>query len=122
MNAARIVVVVIGIVLPYFARIPRGVPWVQQYTDVNASGFIFLGGFNAIAWGSIVALSFLYRRPASLLLPCLLGFAFLAWAHYSLDLAADAQAAIALVFIPMIAIGGALGYAMERYWKQDRGV
>jgi hypothetical protein len=51
--------------------------------------------------------------------PSLFGFGFLAWAHYSLDLAADAQAAIALVFIPIyallpIGIGGAIGYVVDR--------
>jgi hypothetical protein len=118
-NITRIIVAIVGILLPYVVRIPRGAAWVEQYTDVSLGGFLFIGAFNAIAWGSIIALSFLYRRPALLLLPCVAGFAFLGWAHYTLDLASDAQAAIALDFIPVyallpIALGGAIGYVLDR--------
>lgn len=49
-------------------------------------------------------MSFLYKRPSSVWVPALLGFGFLAFAHYSLDLASDAQAAIALAFIPIYAL------------------
>ncbi|MGH8320711.1 MAG: hypothetical protein ACRESI_02025 [Gammaproteobacteria bacterium] len=119
MTKARIAVVLIGILLPYLSRLPHGIPWLEQYTDTGIGGFLFFGAFNAIAWISIVAISFLYRRPASLLAPCLLGFGYLAWAHYSLDLASDAQAAIALIFIPIysllpIVIGGVIGYVFDR--------
>ncbi len=119
MNTTRIIIAIVGILLPYLVRVPRGAAWVEQYTDTSVGGFMFFGAFNAIAWGSIVALSFLFRRPAPLLIPCVLGFAFLAWAHYTLDLASDAQAAIALIFIPIfallpIALGGAFGYVLDR--------
>ncbi len=119
MNKTRITIVVIGILLPYVVRIPRGAAWVEQYTDVSVGSFLFFGAFNALAWGSIVALSFLYRRPEPLLFPTLLGFGFLTWAHYTLDLASDAQAAIALIFIPVyallpIACGGVFGYVLDR--------
>jgi len=120
MLATRILIAVVGILFPYLARLPGGTAWMGQYTSGGVAGFLLLGAFNTIAWGSMLALSFLFYRPASLLFPCLAGFAFLGWAHYSLDLAADAQAAIALVFIPVfalvpIAIGGALGYPLDRY-------
>jgi hypothetical protein len=118
-NTIRIIIAIVGILLPYAVRIPRGAPWVEQYTDTSIGGFLFFGAFNAIAWGSIVALSFLFRRPALLLIPCALGFGFLACAHYTLDLASDAQAAVALIFIPIyalvpIALGGAFGYVLDR--------
>jgi hypothetical protein len=79
---------------------------------------LLFGAFNAIAWGSIVALSFLFRKPEPLLIPCAAGFIFLGWAHYTLDLASDAQAAVALIFIPIyallpIALGGAVGYVLD---------
>lgn len=127
MLKARIAIALIGILLPYAARLPRGFNWVAQYLDVGLGGFVFFGGFNAIAWGAILALGFLYKRPASLLVPSLFGFAFLAWAHYSLDLAADAQAAIALVFIPIyallpIAVGGLIGYGVDRYLRRQDAV
>ena len=109
----------VGILLPYAARLPRGADWIEQYTSGGLSGALYLGGFNAIAWGSILLVILLYRRPASLLVPAICGFGFLAWAHYNLDLASDAQADIALVFIPiyalpMIAISGAIGYLLDR--------
>lgn len=120
MTAARIAIVILGILFPYIARLPGGTAWVSHYTGQGVGAFILLGAFNAIAWGSMIALSFLYQRRASLLFPCVAGFAFLAWAHYNLDLAADAQAAVALVFIPVfallpIAVGGIIGYFFDRY-------
>jgi hypothetical protein len=123
MVKARIAITLLGILLPYVARLPRGLSWVAQYLDTGLGGFLLIGGFNAVAWGAMVALGSLYRRPVSLLVPSLFGFAFLAWAHYSLDLRADAQSAIALVFIPIyallpIAIGGAMGYAMDRFLRR----
>jgi len=119
MRKARLIVMLAGILLPYAARLPRGIGWLQQYTDNGIGAGLFLGAFNAIAWGAIIAVSFLYKRPSSLWAPALLGFGFLAFAHYSLDLAADAQAAIGLVFIPIyalvpIAVGAIVGYFMDR--------
>lgn len=46
---ARIIVVVVGVLLPYAARLPRGAEWLHQYTDVGLGGWLFLGAFNAIA-------------------------------------------------------------------------
>lgn len=78
-----------------------------------------MGAFNAVAWGALLGISFLYRRAISLLVPCAFGFGALAWAHATLDLRADAQSALALIFIPIyallpIAVGGALGYVLDR--------
>ena len=119
MRNARLIVMLAGILLPYAARLPHGIGWLQQYTDMSIGAWLFLGAFNAVAWGAIVAVSLLYKRPSSVWAPALLGFGFLAFAHYSLDLASDAQAAIALVFIPIyalvpIAIGAVIGYFMDR--------
>ncbi len=119
MRSARVLVALVGIVLPYAARIPRGADWLRQYTAVELSAWLFLGAFNGIAWGSIFAISFAYRRPSSLLAPALPGFGFLAWAHGSLDLAADAQSALGLVFIPIyalapIAVGSVIGLVLDR--------
>jgi hypothetical protein len=118
-SSTRFLIAITGILLPYLVRLPRGGAWVAQYTDVGLGGLLFLNACNVIAWGSLVLISFFFRRPGPLLLPCLAGFAFLGWAHHTLDLAADAQAAIALVFIPIyallpIAIGSALGIVVDR--------
>lgn len=120
---ARFIVVLVGVLLPYAARLPRGIEWLRQYTDTSPGGWLFLAAFNAIAWVAMLAISFTYRRPASLIAPCLLGFGFLAWAHATLDLTADAQAAIALVVIPIyalipIAVGGIVGYAIDRKMRR----
>ncbi|MGY4530926.1 hypothetical protein ACVW0Y_000029 [Pseudomonas sp. TE3786] len=116
---ARIAVVLVAMLVPYLARLPGGMEWLAQYTNADIRGWLLLQAFNAIAWGSILAISLAYRRPAALLAPALLGFGYLAWAHYSLDLAGDAQAAVGIVFIPIyallpIVIGGIAGYGVDR--------
>lgn len=123
MRKARFIIVLFGIFLPYLARLPRGFEWLGQYTDIGFGGWLFFGALNAIAWGCLLALSFKYERPVSLLPPCILGFGFLVWAHGTLDLGADPQAAIALLLIPVyalapIAVGGALGYAADRMLRR----
>lgn len=124
MNKARFIVAVVGLLLPYLARLPRGSEWLAQYTDAGIGGWLFLGSLNAIAWGAILAVSVKYERPVSLLVPSLFGFGFLAWAHGTLDLSADPQAAIALVIIPVyalvpIAVGGVLGYLLDRRLRRN---
>lgn len=119
MRNARLLLVLIGVVLPYAARLPGGIDWLRQYTDTGLAGWLFLGGFNAIAWGTLLAISLFYRRPVALLVPCLLGFGTLAWAHATLNLRADAQSSLGLIFIPIyallpIAVGGVLGYVLDR--------
>ena len=120
MRNARIVVVVIGVLLPFAARLPGGLDWMGQYLQGGVGLLLFVSGFNAIAWGAIIVCSLAYKRPASLVLPALFGFAFLAWGHYQVDLRADAQASLALIFLPIyallpIAIGGVLGYLLDRF-------
>ena len=122
MRNARWLVVLIGILLPYAVRLPRGLEWLRQYTDTSLAGWLLLSAFNAIAWGAVLLASLFYKRPSSLLLPSVLGFGFLAYAHYSLDLAADAQAGVALAFIPIyalvpIGIGAIIGYIVDRVSK-----
>jgi hypothetical protein len=125
MRKARLIIVVVGVVLPYFSRVPRGSEWLGQYTDIGFGGWLFFGALNAIAWGCIIKLSFKYERPASLLAPCILGFGFLAWAHGTLDLSANPNAAISLVIIPVyalvpIAVGGIFGYIVDRMLRRKK--
>lgn len=119
MHRARLLVAGLGLPLPLLARLPGGLAWLAQLTDSGWQGLLFLSGCNAIAWLAMLGISLLYRRPLSLLAPCLPGFGFLAWGYFSLDLAADAQAAIGLVILPIyalapIALGGLVGYLSDR--------
>lgn len=125
MSKARFMLMVVGIFLPYLARLPRGSEWLQQYTDAGLGGWLLIGALNAIAWGTILAISFKYERPVSLVSPCLLGFGYLAWAHGTLDLSTNANAPIALVIIPVyalvpIAIGGGIGYVVDRMLRRNK--
>ena len=74
MRWARILVLLCGIALPYLARLPGGLSWLKQYTDVGIVGWLFFGAFNAIAWGAILMSSAAYRHPVSLLAPAVPGF------------------------------------------------
>jgi hypothetical protein len=122
MNGVRVIIAITGILLPYLVRIPRGSLWVAQYTNISAFGYLFFGAFNAIAWGSVIAWSFLYRRAFLLIFPAVFTFGFLGYMHYRLDLAADPQAAIGVIFIPIYSIpfsvvGGVIGYFIDRRLK-----
>lgn len=124
MRNARLAVVLGGVLLPYAARLlPGGGGGIAPYLEQGLSAILFLEAFNAVAWGSIVACSFLYREPAALWAPTLLGFGYVGWAHYALDLSVDAQAGLGVVFIPLyalpfIAVGGVLGYLLDRRWRR----
>lgn len=115
----RLLIVVVAIVLPYLARIPGGARWLEQYTSAGLGGLLFITACDAVALGWMLAWTLAIRRRRWWTLPCGAGFACLAWAHGGLDLAADAQAAIALVFIPFLAlvpitVGGVVGLAFDR--------
>ena len=124
MTQARGIVAVLGVTLPYLVRLPGGLEWLGQYTRLGPGAWLWLTALHAVSWGSILLVSLAYQRPASLLAPCLSGFGFLAWAHASLDLHSDAQAAIALFLIPLvsllpIAIGALIGYAVDRLLRRS---
>jgi hypothetical protein len=123
LGRARWTVVIVGILLPYLVRVPRGWHLLSQYLDTSLAGALLLAGCNAIAWGAILLATLAYRHPVSVLAPALAGFGFLAYAHFGLDLASDAQAPIALVFIPIyallpIAIGAIVGYVIDRILRR----
>ncbi len=78
MCSARLLLVLVGVLLPYAARLPLGIEWLQQYTPGSLGAWLLLQAFNTIAWGAILSISFMYFRPVSVLAPCLLGFGFVA--------------------------------------------
>ena len=104
---ARLLLVLVGVSIPYLARIPgafvRGTDWATSYLSAGFPGFVFIQSFNSLAWGSLLALSFLVRKPSPLVAPSLTGLGFVAVAHARLDLAADAQNSVAVAFIPVYA-------------------
>jgi len=104
MGKARVLVVLVGLLTPYLARVPGGVQWLAQYFHGGWQGALLLAAAGAVTWGPILGFSLRYRRPLSLVLPSVLGFGFLAWAHGTLDLTADAQSALALLFIPLYSL------------------
>ncbi len=108
MKTARLLIVLIGILLPYLARTPgtlvKGPDWFTSYLGGGFGGVMFFGIFNAFCWGSILAATFSYRHARSIWFPVFFGFAFPLWEHAFLDLSSDAQAAVALVFIPLYSL------------------
>jgi len=122
-STGRLLIAAAGILLPYLARLPGGFAWLEQYTAAGVGGFLFTTALDGIARGWMLVWTSLIRQPTWWLLPCGLGFGYLAWAHGSLDLSADAQAAIAVVFIPIhalvpITVGGVVGLAMDRLTRR----
>lgn len=113
MKIARLSVVIIGILIPILFGHGIGDP------GHELAVFLFFGAFNAVTWGSVLMCSLAYRHPASVWFPSLAGFIPLGIAHALLNLNSDAQAAIALVFIPIYAvplviIGGVAGWIYDR--------
>jgi hypothetical protein len=98
--------------LPYVARVPgtliHGLSWLTSYTSTGIGGFWLIESANALSWGPLVLLSYLVRRPVVLALPAVLGLGFVGYAHATIDLAADAQNAVALIFVPVYAVPIAL--------------
>lgn len=91
--------------LPYACRLYRGIDWAVQYFPDHAhflSGMLFFGGFASLPALPLIAVFWLRKwLPATFAVACLVATGLLAAWHHNYDLAADAQAAIGLVFIPI---------------------
>lgn len=123
MKRVRQAIVVVGVLSPYLARIPgmftEGVDWMLQYVQTGVTGFLFIAAFNAVAWGAVLLASLAYRHPSSVGYPAVLALASNLWLHGAVDLASDAQAAIALLVIPFMtlpftATGFIVGWWIDR--------
>lgn len=115
----RVLIVVFALVLPYLSRLPGGREWLGQLTQAGWGGFLFLAACSAVVWGGLLLCSWLYRRMSSLWIPALLGYGFLAWVYGSIDLRADAQAALGLLIAPLYSLapmllGGLIGWWFDR--------
>jgi hypothetical protein len=109
MKSIRVFTVVYGILHPYIARIPGsflyGADWLLSYCGDNpVVSFLFFAPFNAICWGSILLATFTYRSACAAWFPFAFGFAVPMFCHSGLDVGTDAQAGIALVFVPIFAL------------------
>lgn len=127
---ARWLIVLVGILLPYATRIvgipAHGLSWFTSYVN-TWQAVVFFGSFNAICWVSILIATLPYRDVRSVWFPALLGFGSLAAGHAMIDLSADAQAAIGLIFIPIyslpfVFVGGLIGLAFDRFVFKETAV
>ena len=123
-NRARWIIVILGLILPYVARVPGmfmyGDDWLMSYIMGGLGGLVFILGFNAITWGTVLLMTIGMKHARSAWFPAVLGFAVPLLGHATLDLAADAQAAIALIFIPMFGVPGALIGGVIGQWYDRR--
>ncbi len=91
--------------LPYACRLYRGVEWATQYLPDWGhflSWLLFFGGFASLPAIPLVALFWLRKQiPAAFSVAGLVATGLLVAWHHNYDLAADAQAAIGLIFIPV---------------------
>lgn len=113
--------------MPILCRVPRGGSWVAQYLPDEGhffGGLMFFGAFALIP-GVLVFCAGLVSKPPyyfPVVLSTLIALIMLAYWHHANDLAADAQAAISLVFIPVYAsalalIGGLIGLGLQALFR-----
>jgi hypothetical protein len=98
--------------VPYASRLWRGLDWVAQYlpfSDKAPSLITLIGIIFLVAFASLPAIplivAFLLRKwiPITFFLSIIVATALLGFWHHNYDLASDAQAAIGLIIIPIIA-------------------
>jgi len=119
MNRARAIIATIGILLPFCVGLLCGGGPLRQYIDNGGiTGPLFVTAVNIPFWFGLLALTSLYRRPGSLLLPCVLVFGVLGWVHWELSRDENRELAMGFIFLPVLAVplllvGGLLGYAVD---------
>lgn len=103
-----IITLVLAFLMPYLSRVPGmttyGSDWLWSYIG-GISGFLFFGAFNLISIVPllVVGLFFIFEKVRiSFALTALVHLLATYYLHHDYDLAADAQAAIGLIFIPII--------------------
>ena len=109
---------------PFLSRLPRGSDWMAQY--LPDEGHFILGSlfFGAFAMFPALVVFFAARFSQSpfyfpVVFGTLVAISMLWHWHHDNDLAADAQAAISLVFIPIYSaglavVGGIFGFGLQR--------
>ncbi|AMV22483.1 hypothetical protein [Planctomyces sp. SH-PL14] len=119
MNRARAFIATIGILLPFCVRLLCGGGPLRQYIDNGGiTGVLFVTAVNIPFWFGLLALTSIYRKPISLLLPCVLVFGFLGLVHFVMSHDESRELAMGFIFLPLLAlplllVGGLLGYAVD---------
>jgi hypothetical protein len=96
------------LILPLLSRLPRGMDWVAQYYPDKGYvliAILFFGGC-ALVPAIVVLVAFLVSRGPRYwpgLFASLAAWGLLIYWHHDNDLAADAQSALTLIFIPLYA-------------------
>lgn len=120
---ARWLIAALGVLTPYLARLPgmffHGPGWLTSYFGDVIWAPLFFGGFNAICWLPAVLATLTYRHARSAWYPAVGALGSSAALHATVDLAADAQAAIVLIVIPFFtlpftATGWIIGHYADR--------
>jgi len=102
------------ILLPYLCRLYRGFDWVLQYLPIGLFnnlftellfailGMLFFGFFSALAAiPMILCIRYWKYVPVTFFISLATTTGLLVYFHQDYDLAADAQAAVGLIFIPL---------------------
>ena len=103
-----LVAALVCLVLPLLSRLPKGMDWVAQYYPDKGYvliAILFFGGC-ALVPALVVLVAFLFSRGPRYwpgLFASLVAWAMLIYWHHDNDLAADAQSALTLIFIPLYA-------------------
>jgi len=114
---------VLCLVMPFLSRIPRGGEWVIQYLPDQGhliGGVVFFGAFAMVPAVAVFGAAILSKPPFyfPLVFSTLVAIVMLGYWHHDNDLAADAQAAISLIFIPIYTsglslVGGLIGIGFQ---------
>lgn len=113
----RWTLVLLGVLLPYVAQLGHARGW-QLYMDSGWAGHLLLAGMGAVLWLPLWALTWCYQDTKSIWPPAVLGLGAAFWMHVSVDLTADAQAGLAVVMVPLLAlvplaVGALMGWGMD---------
>jgi hypothetical protein len=58
MRRARLAIALLGVLLPYLARVPGSLmgrsQWLNSYLAAGVQGFLFMGFFNAFVWAAFL--------------------------------------------------------------------
>jgi len=125
-----LVSVAIGLLVPFIARLPsvplRGWDWFTDYLP-GIGGILFFSAFNLIPSVALFGLGKAGKRAPLAYWFAVAGLvAFLLWAHGTVNLRSSSTAAIALLFVPIYAIGAVaagwgIGWLAHAIAKDDRG-